>query len=103
VTSYVRGPFRYPWEHQSHASVATIVALGLVMTGRFPAGGVGRAVIAIGFSLLAATKFLTVSHRFYPCVTIKSPHSWRSNLPTGGWSGASPLEGRPGHLGTAAW
>jgi hypothetical protein len=53
----VRAPFRYPSERQSHATVATIAALALVMTGRFPASGIGRAAMAIGFSLLAAAKF----------------------------------------------
>jgi hypothetical protein len=44
VPSYVRAPFRYPSEHHSHATVATIAALALVMAGRFPASGIGRAV-----------------------------------------------------------
>jgi hypothetical protein len=30
--------------------------------------------MAIGFSPLAATKFLTGGHRFSPVVAIKSPH-----------------------------
>ena len=59
VPSYVRAPFRYPSEHQSHATVATIAALALVMTGRFPASGIGRAVNG---------------HRFLPTGGREIPH-----------------------------
>ena len=40
IPSHVRAPFSYPSEHQSHAAVAVV----LLMTGRFPASGIGRAV-----------------------------------------------------------
>ena len=85
VPSYVRAPFRYPWEHQSHATVATLAALALVMTGRFPRGAASdELLMAIGFSLLAATKCTTGSDRFSAWVAIKSLYSWPSNLFTGG-------------------
>jgi hypothetical protein len=87
VPSYVRAPFRYPSEHQSHATVATIAALALVMTGRFPASGIGRAVNG---------------HRFLPAGGHEIPRWWPSFLPTGAhqispWVAIkSPLRGLAG-------
>ena len=94
---------RYPSEHQSHVTVAIISALALVMTGRFPRAASDELSMAIGFCLLAATKLPAGVHRFSPWVAIKFPHSWPSNLPTGGWLGVRSSGSPPWRASGTIW
>ena len=84
--------------------MSPIDALALVMTGRFPASGIGRAVQGHRFLRTGGHEVPHWWAWFSPWLAVKSPDSWPSNLPPGVCWGSGqrrhPLEGRGDDLGT---